>query len=76
MGQHLLVKLEYTMLKPLRKLSTKVAAAKAMEQSAGYGAGLLVYSMCFWYGGISVQNGASVGDVLTVSRDARSCTDT
>jgi ATP-binding cassette subfamily B (MDR/TAP) protein 1 len=66
MGKHLLIKLEYTMLKPLRKMSTKVATSKAFEQAAAYGVAFLVYSMCFWYGGISVENGTTVGDVMTV----------
>jgi len=67
MGNHLLLKLEHTMLRPLRKLSTKVATTKALEQAAGYGVAFLVYSMCFWYGSISVANGTTIGDVITVS---------
>lgn len=31
------------------------------------GAGFIVYSVCFWHGGSAVDEGTSVGDVLTVS---------
>lgn len=67
MGPRLLTKLEYGMIRPLRRLAKKKALVKALEQGTAYGAAFLVYSMCFWYGGVSVQHGLSVGSVLVVS---------
>lgn len=67
MGEKLLLKLENDMLRPLRHLSTKKSAVKAIEFAAAFGAGFLVYCVSFWYGGIAVENGAMVGNVLTVS---------
>jgi ATP-binding cassette subfamily B (MDR/TAP) protein 1 len=67
MGKPLLLKLEHSMLKPLRRLTRKIALVKALEQASAYGAGFLVYSLAFWYGSIEVTKGAEVGDVLTVS---------
>jgi ATP-binding cassette subfamily B (MDR/TAP) protein 1 len=67
MAPKLLRKLQTGMLGPLKKLSTKTSATRALEQAAAYGAGFLVYSLSFWYGGISVQGGLSVGNFLTVS---------
>lgn len=68
MAPKLLRKLQTGMLAPLRKLSKKTSATRALEQAAAYGAGFLVYSLAFWYGGIQVQAGLSVGNFLTVSR--------
>lgn len=67
MAPKLLRKLQTDMLAPLRKLSKKTSATRALEQAAAYGAGFLVYSLSFWYGGIQVQAGLSVGNFLTVS---------
>jgi ATP-binding cassette subfamily B (MDR/TAP) protein 1 len=71
MAPKLLRKLQTGMLAPLKRLSTKTSATRALEQAAAYGAGFLVYSLAFWYGGISVQGGLSVGNFLTVSRLAK-----
>ena len=66
MAPKLLRKLQTGMLGPLKKLSTKTSATSALEQAAAYGAGFLVYSLSFWYGGIQVADGLSVGNFLTV----------
>lgn len=67
MAPKLLRKLQNSMLAPLRKVSAKTSATRALEQAAAYGAGFLVYSLSFWYGGIQVADGLSVGNFLTVS---------
>ena len=66
MAPKLLRKLQNSMLAPLKKVSTKTSATRALEQAAAYGAGFLVYSLSFWYGGIQVADGLSVGNFLTV----------
>ncbi|WVF68289.1 hypothetical protein IAT40_003054 [Kwoniella sp. CBS 6097] len=65
LGPRLLSKLEYDMLRPLQKLARRKTAVKGLELGTAFGAGFLVYSMCFWYGGIEVTKGRSVGDVMT-----------
>ncbi|WVQ95838.1 hypothetical protein IAU59_002937 [Kwoniella sp. CBS 9459] len=65
LGPRLLSKLEYDMLRPLQRLARKKTAVKGLELGTAFGAGFLVYSMCFWYGGIEVTRGRSVGDVMT-----------
>lgn len=67
MGDRLLLKLENDMLGPLRRMSRKKSAVKAIEFAAAFGAGFLVYCLSFWYGGIAVQDGYPIGNVLTVS---------
>ncbi|KAI9632019.1 P-loop containing nucleoside triphosphate hydrolase protein [Dioszegia hungarica] len=66
MGDRLLLKLENDMLGPLRRMSRKKSAVKAIEFAAAFGAGFLVYCLSFWYGGIAVQDGYPIGNVLTV----------
>ena len=63
----LVLKLENEMLGPLRRLSQRKSAVKSLELAAAFGAGFLVYSVSFWYGGITVSEGTDVGNVLTVS---------
>ncbi|OCF38975.1 hypothetical protein I317_07230 [Kwoniella heveanensis CBS 569] len=65
LGPRLLSKLQYDMLRPLQKLARRKTAVKGLELGTAFGAGFLVYSMCFWYGGIEVTKGRSVGDVMT-----------
>jgi hypothetical protein len=71
MGPRILSKLENTMLRPLKRMARKKAAVRALQQGAVYAAGFLVYSMCFWYGGVEVARGLSVGSVLVVSPQIR-----
>lgn len=66
-GNKLVLKLENEMLRPLRALSRVKSMTKAIELAAAFGAGFLVYSVSFWYGGITVSEGTEVGNVLTVS---------
>lgn len=72
MSQRLIARLEHGLLGPLRILARRRAMVKALEQGLVYGAGFIVYSACFWYGGIEVTRGTSVGDVLTVSSPGQS----
>ncbi|WWC59907.1 uncharacterized protein I303_102469 [Kwoniella dejecticola CBS 10117] len=65
LAPRLLSKLEYDMLEPLRRLARKKTAVKGLEFGIAFGAGFLVYSMAFWYGGIEVSRGQSVGHVMT-----------
>lgn len=67
LGPRLIRKLEHDMLVPLRRAARKKSAVHAIEQAAGYGAGFLVYGMCFWYGSIEVARGLEIGNLLTVS---------
>jgi ATP-binding cassette subfamily B (MDR/TAP) protein 1 len=67
MSDRLLHRLDHGMLKPLKTMAKTKAGFKALEQAVAFGFAMLVYSMCFWYGGISVEHGVSVGAVVTVS---------
>jgi ATP-binding cassette subfamily B (MDR/TAP) protein 1 len=67
MSTKLIARLEHGFMGPLRKLSKKRSWVRAVEQGSTFGAGFLVYSMCFWFGGIEVARGQTVGDVLVVS---------
>jgi len=68
MGQRLLVKLDDGMLRPLISISKRKAASNSLEQSVAFGATFIVYSFSYWYGGVAVSDGVSVGHVLTVRR--------
>ncbi|ORX39728.1 P-loop containing nucleoside triphosphate hydrolase protein [Kockovaella imperatae] len=65
MAPALLTRMETALLRPWRKLTKRLSLVKAIEQGAVFGAGLIVYSMSFWFGGREVASGTSVGNVLT-----------
>ncbi|WWD19426.1 hypothetical protein CI109_103886 [Kwoniella shandongensis] len=65
-GSRLLAKLESDMFRPLQSLAIRINGIKGLQMGVVYGFGFIVYSMGFWYGGISiVKNGVSVGNVVT-----------
>ncbi|WVR07870.1 hypothetical protein IAU60_004913 [Kwoniella sp. DSM 27419] len=59
LGPRLLGTLDNDMFRPLLRLARTKTSIKGLELGVAYGCGLLVYSMCFWYGGIEVTRGVS-----------------
>jgi hypothetical protein len=66
LAPRLISKLEYGLLRPMRKVAQKKAMATSLEQSFAFGAGFLVYSTAYWFGGMEILRGVTVGDITTV----------